>query len=135
MSSVSLQAGTSSNSDPQLDPKRIKLDSGELLLELVVYKRVVLHKLLLLRVGKTRRAVGRRGGASHGRGVEYSQAVAGCPTTGEDLGREGLIRVVCANDFTRKWVEVQIAASGQGWVAGNKNIFRPPLKRFTCLLR
>ena len=27
MGSVSLQAGTSSNSDPQLDPKRIKLDS------------------------------------------------------------------------------------------------------------
>ena len=28
MSSVSLQAGTSSGSDPQLDPKRIKLDLG-----------------------------------------------------------------------------------------------------------
>ena len=25
--------------------------------------------------------------------------------------REGLVRVVCANDLTRKWVEAQIAAS------------------------
>ena len=31
MGSVSLQAGTSSKTDPQLDPKRIKLDSGRAL--------------------------------------------------------------------------------------------------------
>ena len=61
MGSVSLQAGTSSSSDPQLDPKRIKLDSGELLLELVGHLRVVRHKLLLLGVGKSRRAVGQGG--------------------------------------------------------------------------
>ena len=36
--------------------------------------------------------------------------------------REGLVRAVCANDLTRKWVKAQIAASGQGWLAGKKKI-------------
>ena len=49
--------------------------------------------------------------------------------------REGLIRVVCANDHTKRWVEAQIAASGKGWTTGNKGLFRPPLKRYTTVMR
>ena len=43
--------------------------------------------------------------------------------------RERLIRVVCANDLTKKWVEAQIAASGQGWMAGKKKYLPATLKK------
>ena len=49
--------------------------------------------------------------------------------------REGLIRVVCTNDYTKRWIEKQIANSRQGWIAGSRSLFRPALRRYTAVIR
>ena len=48
--------------------------------------------------------------------------------------KDGLVKVVCSNDYTKKWVEEQITSFEPGWLAGAKTLFRPPLKRYSVAI-